>query len=200
VSDDPYVARLTAHYTPLLRDHGDSHRALDWGSERSQKLRFHILTQAIDKPSRSVLDVGCGMGHLTDALDASGHTGDYLGVDAVAAMVDAARERRPDRRFQRLTGGTEPLPQADIVLGSGLFTFADRAVLEATIRAMFAACRVGTAVNTLSTWGDAPEPGEFAVDPGELLTFARTLTPWAAIRHDYMPHDCTLILHREPQA
>jgi SAM-dependent methyltransferase len=199
VSDD-YVARLEAHYTPLIRDHGDSHRALDWGSERSQFLRFRVLTEAIDVPTRSVLDVGCGMGHLSDALDASGHTGDYLGVDALAAMVDAARARRPDRRFERFTGGVEPLPPADIVLGSGLFTFADRASMEATIRAMFAACRIGTAVNTLSTWGDAPEPGEFAADPAELLAFARTLTPWVALRHDYLPHDCTLMLYREQQA
>jgi SAM-dependent methyltransferase len=199
VSDDPYVARLHAHYAPLLRDHGDSHRALDWGSERSQQLRFRILTQAIDLPSRSVLDVGCGMGHLTDALDASGHTGAYLGVDALAAMVDAARARRPDRRFEQLTGGVEPLPPADVVLGSGLFTFADQASLEATIRAMFAACRISTAVNALSTWGDAPEPGEFAVDPAALFAFGRTLTPWVTVRHDYLPHDCTLILYREPQ-
>jgi SAM-dependent methyltransferase len=199
VTDDPYVSRLRAHYTPLLREYGDSHRALDWGSERSQQIRFEILTQAIDRPTRSVLDVGCGVGHLTDALDASGHTGAYLGVDALAAMVDAARARRPDRRFERLTGGVEPLPPADVVLGSGLFTFADRGSLEGTLRALFAACRFTTAVNVLSTWGEKPEPGEYAIDPTELLAFARTLTPWVALRHDYLPHDCTLTLHREPQ-
>jgi SAM-dependent methyltransferase len=198
VSDDAYVERLRDHYAPLLQAHGDSHRALDWGSERSQRLRLRVLAEAIDAPHRSVLDVGCGIGHLTEVLDARGHVGPYLGVDALGAMVDAARARRPDRRFERATGGSEPLPPADVVLGSGLFTFAERATVEATIAAMFGACRIATAVNLLSRWGDAPEPGEFAIDPLELLAFGRTLSPWVVVRHDYLPHDCTLIVSREP--
>ena len=197
MSDDPYVARLHEHYAPLLRAHGDSFRALDWGSERSQQRRFRVLAEAIDDPAFSVLDVGCGMGHLTDVLDASGHTGPYLGVDALAAMIEAARARRPDRRFERRTGGTEPLPPADVVVGSGLFTFADRAAVEATVTAMFGAARIAIAVNVLSLWGGDPSPGEFAVDPAALLAFGRTLTPWVTMRHDYLPHDCTLILRRE---
>ncbi len=200
MSDEAYVARLNEHYAPLLRAHGDSYRALDWGSERSQLRRFGVLAEAIGDPTRSVLDVGCGMGHLTDVLDASGHTGPYLGVDALPAMIDAARARRPDRRFERMTGGADPLPQADVVVGSGLFTFADRAAVEATIAAMFAAANVLAAVNALSLWGGDPEPGEFAVDPAALLAFGRSLTPWVALRHDYLPHDVTLILYREQRA
>jgi len=43
----------------------------------------------------SVLDVGCGNARLATFLASAGHTLRYVGVDANAALLDAARERLP---------------------------------------------------------------------------------------------------------
>lgn len=199
MSEDRYVARLREHFAPLLEANGPTFRSLDWGSEASQKRRFDVLLEVIDRPDRSILDVGCGVGHLTESLDARGHQGAYRGVDALDEMVAAARARRPDRTFERAVGGGAPLPRAEIVVGSGLFTFVDREGAHATIRAMYEACEFATAVNALSSWGEAPVEGEHPRDPTETLAFCRTLTPWVTLRHDYLGHDFTVYLYREPR-
>ncbi|WP_436929812.1 class I SAM-dependent methyltransferase [Halosimplex halobium] len=52
-------------------------------------------------PGERVLDLGCGTGHLTaDIADRVGESGEAVGVDAAAEMVERARETYPDLRFE----------------------------------------------------------------------------------------------------
>ncbi|WP_336343131.1 methyltransferase domain-containing protein [Halalkalicoccus ordinarius] len=46
-----------------------------------------------------ILDIGCGTGHLTEAIAERG--ADAVGLDASAEMIERARESYPDRRFVR---------------------------------------------------------------------------------------------------
>jgi SAM-dependent methyltransferase len=192
-----YEQQMSDHYRPLIEEHGDSFRAVDWGSGKGQEVRFQVLSEVADLTNSSVLDVGCGIGHFVDSLAEGGFTADYLGIDFLPEMVEVARRRHPDRCFKVADivedGGT---CRADYVVGSGLFTFGDRNVFEAIVRAMFAACEKATAFNCLSGWAPDKEPGEFHADPLEVLAFCRTLTPWVSLRHDYFPHDFTLYMYR----
>jgi SAM-dependent methyltransferase len=43
----------------------------------------------------SVLDVGCGMCHLLEALKLNGYTGSYIGLDIEPRVLKLARERYP---------------------------------------------------------------------------------------------------------
>lgn len=65
-----------------------------------------------------LIDVGCGSGRLAKPLAAS-HTGRYLGIDVVAALVKHARQTvgRPDWRFEAVDhiGIPEEDGQADMV-------------------------------------------------------------------------------------
>lgn len=198
MTDEGYVKRLEQHYVPLLGEHGATHRALDWGSASSQRRRFEILLEIGDVGTASILDVGCGLGHLVDVLAERGARGAYTGIDPVSEMIAGARARHPDRTFEvGMLGEGEPHFRADYVLESGIFTFADRTVLESTVAAMYRACRIGVAFNVLSDWGSEKEPHEFTPDPLQTLLFCRSLTPWVVLRHDYLPHDFTVYLYRE---
>jgi SAM-dependent methyltransferase len=44
-------------------------------------------------PARSVLDVGCGTGHVLRRARQAGHPGRLVGLDPAAAMLDQARAR-----------------------------------------------------------------------------------------------------------
>jgi SAM-dependent methyltransferase len=70
---------------------------------------------------RSVLDVGCGDWQSSRLMDWTGI--DYLGVDVVAAVVEANRERYQggNVRFQQLDVLHDPLPLADLVLVKDVF-------------------------------------------------------------------------------
>ncbi len=69
-----------------------------------------------------MLDVGCGAGGFA-AIWAHHHPGiDYVGVDASAALIDAARRLHPSATFEQADGAGElPFPDAfaDVVAGLG---------------------------------------------------------------------------------
>ena len=74
------------------------------------------------REARTVLDVGCGAGGFAAIWDHF-HPGiAYTGVDASAALIDAARRLHPDAAFEQ-ADGSRPLPFADrafdVVAGLG---------------------------------------------------------------------------------
>jgi RimJ/RimL family protein N-acetyltransferase len=193
--------RIREHYVPLLREHGPTFRAVDWGSAETQALRFRVLLDVGDWRTASILDVGCGVGHLYDELAGRAYAGRYLGIDALGEMVAAARARHPHTVFEE--GDILAHDRrwtADYVLGAGLFTFGDAALMQATVRAMFDACARAVAFNTLSARADRQTPGEFHADPDETLAFCRALTPSVTLRHDYLPQDFTVYMYRDAGA
>ena len=59
-----HTERIRQHYLPLLQNYGSTFRAVDWGSSQGQNNRFQILLEVGDLRNASILDVGCGVGHL----------------------------------------------------------------------------------------------------------------------------------------
>ena len=69
-----------------------------------------------------VLDVGCGAGGFAAIWDHYRPGIDYVGVDASAGLVEAARRLHPGARFEQADGAGElPFPDgfADVVAGLG---------------------------------------------------------------------------------
>jgi len=56
-----------------------------------------LLELLAPRAGERIVDLGCGTGHLTRAIAASG--ADVLGIDASPEMVDQARRNYPDLRF-----------------------------------------------------------------------------------------------------
>ena len=53
------------------------------------------------------------------------------------------------------------------------------------------------AFNSLSSWANDKEKGEFYADPLEVLKFCKTLSPWVVLRHDYHSRDFTIFIYKE---
>jgi len=190
---------VAAYYDRQVRRFGDDVRTLDWGSRRTQRLRFDVLTAGLVGPGRSILDVGCGLGDLADVLPPEV---DYLGVDIAAAMIETARSLRPARRFAvgHLLEPSFAAGPFDVVVASGIFakrTHEPERYLEAMVEAMWARAGSALAFNSLSAWGGSPDEDEFQADPLATVRFCRTLTPFVELRHDYLPHDFTVRLFRK---
>ena len=96
---DAYAGRIREHYLPLLQRHGPTYQAVDWGSAQGQALRFRVLLEIGNVTAASLLDVGCGVGHLADYLKGIDFRGNYVGFDLVPEMVQAAQARHPDWTF-----------------------------------------------------------------------------------------------------
>ena len=143
---------------------------------------------------------------IADFLGARGTRVDYSGSDASGRMVDAARERHPNLRFER---GELPVPgpgtpRYDVLLCSGLFHVKLRSpddewwthVCE-TLRRMFDSCRIGIAFNLMSDQVDFRSPDLFYAEPGRTLDFCRhELSRRVVLRHEYPLYEYTVYVYR----
>lgn len=201
VRDDAGRERLESAYLPMLKKFPDGHQAVGWGSRESQKLRFEVLAEVGNLEGASILDVGCGIGDFVGYLEESGFAGSYHGIDRLPEMVARATGRFPSHSFSvrdLVAEGREG--EFDFVTASGIFTFADQAILEEVVAAMYRACRVGVAFNSLSARAPDQEPNEFNADPQEVERFCRGLSSEVVVRHDYLPHDFTVYLYKGKRA
>lgn len=108
-------------YNNALARYGDNAEGVHWRSADSQRIRFEVLRGLLpDDLSRlTLVDVGCGLGDLHAFLLARDELPRrYIGLDAVAAMVERARLRtgEPILLCDVLH---DPLPEADWYLASG---------------------------------------------------------------------------------
>lgn len=105
---------------------------------------FYIrLAEELD--ARTILDLGCGTGHLT--LELVGEGRQVIGVDPAPAMLEVARRKPGAERVRWIEGDSTALgtPEADLVLMTGNVAqvFLDDAEWAATLRDIHAALRPG---------------------------------------------------------
>ena len=198
--------RIRAHYRALFRKHGDTVKAAQMSSRATQERRFDLLTAIGDLRGRSVLDFGCGTGHLATYLKARRIRVRYTGVDIVEELLAAGRAKHPRHRFcsfEELGGA-----RFDYVLIGGVFNNKrpdNRRFYQETVRRCFALAKRGLAFNLLSRYVDYFDRGLFYESPETVLRFAkRELSPFVTLRHDYevkpgvVPFDFTTYVYRKP--
>ncbi|MBZ5647598.1 MAG: class I SAM-dependent methyltransferase [Acidobacteriia bacterium] len=190
-------------FTRLVKKFGDDSRALDWGSAESQQLRFSVLAQVGDLEGARVLDVGCGLGHFVDWLQSKKIQTRYTGIDITPRMIESSRHRFPALDFRVMNLLEEKSSEKyDYVVSSGIFALRQKSAfeyLQAMVKRMFESCTRGVAFNSLSSWAEHRDPGEFHADPVKVLAFCRKLTPKVVLRHDYHPRDFTMYLYRSSE-
>ncbi|HAA91196.1 MAG: hypothetical protein CMM48_17055 [Rhodospirillaceae bacterium] len=196
--------RLKDYYGPLLTEHGENYRGMGWVTEHLQTVRFEVLSAVGDIRGASILDVGCGSGHLLDWLVERGYTGRYTGLEVQEDLVEHARANHPaskfpDARFEcgEFLEVAEDY-RAEYVLASGIFPLADMALLQRTVTAMFRSAETGAAFNCLSSFTPRRDPDFFMfANPLEVMAFCTGLTKAFLFRHDYLPQDFTVYLYPE---
>jgi len=197
-------ALISSFYDELVAKHGDDPRSCDYGSSRSQAVKFDVIADAADLTGLSVLDVGCGLAHFADHLERRYPGVEYAGIDLSPQMIAQARARRPDLRLEVGNLLDYDLGRRfDVVVANGIFYLLGPeapVLLRSLVTRMWSLADQLVAFTTLSTWAPEHHAGEFQADPLDTLGFCRTLTPRITLRHDYMPHDFTVFLHREPAA
>ncbi len=183
-------------YTSLLTQHGIDVRSLNWGSKKSQELRFRVLVAAAPIEGKTFLDIGCGLGDFYAWMEANEKYLSYTGIDITPAMIERARSRFPEIDFKVVDILIENVPNFDIVAMSGVFTYQSEAFMQQMIRVAFAKANTVLAFNALSSWADQQEEGEFYADPLQTFAFCKTITPWVTLRHDYHPGDFTIYMYK----
>jgi SAM-dependent methyltransferase len=202
--------RIVDLYEDRFEQFGWDVRTVGWSSRNDQNLRFSVLCRGIELEGRKILDVGCGLGDFVGYLDEFGAGNyDYLGIDISPKLIEEAGKRYggSGRRFAVLDLLDQPHAENfdaenfDVVVSSGMLSFrvADNMLFaKQMIAKMFAMCRGALAVNFLTSYVDYQLPKNFHYEPETMFGYARTLTHWVRLHHDYPLYEFTLQLFREP--
>ena len=209
--------KIAEYFEGLLEKHGDHYLSLDWKSKESQLLRFTVLLDIISftgkKADFSVLDVGCGIGHLYEFLSSNDLIKKlkikYSGIDISRKLIDFAKRKIPgvDLRVIDLINDKFD-KKSDYVMCSGVFNIrmaelsAHKSTVAKMISRMFGLCNYGVAVNFLSQSSIYYLPPDTVADTSRYVYFTEEeVTQWVravcdrfVLRKDYHPGDFTVYM------
>jgi ubiquinone/menaquinone biosynthesis C-methylase UbiE len=195
-------AALSHLYESRFAALGRDVRALGWKNSADQRLRFGVLCDIGDLRGASICDVGCGFGDLIPYLNGRFGNFSYTGVDITPSFIVEASRLYPEHCFVCSDiQDFAPDNEFDYFLLSGALNWRVQnnwSMTTAVIRLLFERCRKGVALNVLTSYVNFEHPANYHHSPERLFTFARQLTPWVTLRHDYRLWEFTIYLLREP--
>jgi SAM-dependent methyltransferase len=197
----PPDADYLSPYLTAARQHGGGFGSLLWASAVTQGARFDALARLRSPKGLSVLDVGCGRADFLDfciARDVA--PADYVGIEAVPALADAAVAKRlPNVTITRADFVQQPLAMfvaADLVLFSGSLNTLAPAQFYATLQRAFEATADALVFNFLCAPGLAASSYLHWHRVADVLSFARTLSPNVAHLTDYLDGDASIAISK----
>jgi 2-polyprenyl-3-methyl-5-hydroxy-6-metoxy-1,4-benzoquinol methylase len=194
--------RLVELYQRRYDEIGHGVRTLGWHGKSDQWLRFKVLCDISDLSGASICDIGCGYGDLATYLALRFKNFSYTGIDITQLFLERARQQHPEHEFLWLDILEENFARRfDYFFLSGALNFRVRDNMKLTtamLRKMFELSKKGVGINFLSTYVTYQKEQNFHHNPEALFAFARTLTKWVILRHDYPLWEFTLYLYAEP--
>ena len=172
---------------------GTDVKGLNWGSKESQEVRFKIIKEYLPT-SGSLVDAGCGFGDFYKFLQ--NDKIDYLGIDVCEEMIQKAKELYPKARFEKRDILNDKLPKADTYIASGSLNILTYQETYTFIKNCFSSSKKMFIFNILSTHSDFFNKGYNYFSPSELLAYCMSLTSKIVLRHDYFPHDFTIVMYK----
>jgi SAM-dependent methyltransferase len=200
---------IVKHYEDCFKEHGDNHLGVDWPNLEDAIKRYQVMLSVItdSKVENSVLDFGCGTGHLNQyIIDNSIKNISYSGLDLSKTFVDAAKSKYPNIFFYCLDilNDTITLPEFDYIICNGVFTekrdlsFDEMwAYFQKMLLAIFHKVNKGMAFNVMSKAVDWERSDLFHVPTDLLITFlTKKLSRNFVIRNDYGLYEYTVYIYK----
>lgn len=194
---------ISNFYTQRLNKKGSSVETVGWSSVETQKMRFDVLTRNLDLKGKRILDVGCGLGDMIAWLEQkTDGSFDYVGIDICEGFIDYSRKKFSDK-YAFLLGDIfqKDLGKFDHILCSGTFSYKTSNNIQyakLAIKKMIDLSENSVCVNFLSTYVDYQLEHNFHYDPIDMFSFAKDLSRWVTIYHDYPLWEFTLQLRQQP--
>ena len=189
-------------FNKLVEKYGYSPKSLDYSGEKSQKIKFNIVTEVGIEDNCSVLDVGCGFGDYFNYLKQRGIKNvKYCGIDISNKIVDLAKEK--NSLVNVIQGNVLDLSddeKYDYVISLGfnaVKTGSNWETLTQVLDKMWKLSKKGIAYNAVSTFSEDSPRKIYFVSPAKVIDYImNNLTYKVVFRHDYMPHDFTIFAYK----
>jgi SAM-dependent methyltransferase len=197
--------QIIDQYTAAFAKHGDSPASVLWPKGR-QEIRFQALTSHFDwKNVESILDFGCGLGHLYPYALSQGFEGEYIGVDVVPDFIAFCQTRHLGAKFLLSNGQLPSISPVDHVIGSGCFNLINQSNsnhfedVQELISGLFDLCTGSVAFDFMSTYVDFEQSMAFHVDPFEMARFIhQNVSPRLKLDTSYLQFEFAIVAHKSP--
>jgi SAM-dependent methyltransferase len=192
---------IIERYRQRLGQFGKDVRALASGTVERQRVRFEVLAGVGSLEGASILDLGCGFADFYDYLRQRGVSVDYTGYDISPDLIDLAKGRFPEARFEIRDIQESGFAGAyDYIVCSQTFNNLLRnennlSLVKDVLARCYAACRKGMAFDMLTTYVDYREDHLFYYEPETIFRFCKSLTKRVTLRHDYPLFEFTVFLY-----
>ena len=194
----------------LLAEQGDTPAGMGWKLSDGD-VRYRVMLDLLkqDGHQASLLDFGCGAGHLLEYMQRTGTTGvDYVGLDISEQAIALCRSKFPGQDFLCLDVMAADSPQLgeyDYMILNGIFTYKGAlgqdemfGYCKSLLRKVFKRARIGIAFNVASKQVDWERDDLFHLPVDQLLDFlSRELSRHVVIRHDYGLYEYTAYVYHE---
>lgn len=193
---------IKEHYEPRIVPGRPHFEILDWADAQSQRLRFEVLTRAIDLSGKSLLDVGCGLGDLYAFLHQQGLNVAYTGVDISEKMIEQAGRVHPQAKFiaaDVFTDEPAGLDTFDVVFCSGTFNLNlgnNAEFMPTALRRLFELSRQAMVFNLLHRRAGRKYEHCVYYEPGEIIKLLERLPCQVQVIDDYLHNDFTVVCRR----
>ncbi len=190
-------------YETRLKEYGHDVRTLGSGSDEKQLLRYTALAAIGIRNGETVLDLGCGFGDFHAFLERRDIHVDYTGYDIVPAFIETASKTHPIAKFElRDIQENPPDRRFDWIVSSQAFNnilkYEDNdALVKDVLAAAWQYCERGIAIDMMGDHVDFREERLHYFNPEKMFSYAKTLSKYVALRHDYLPYEFCLYIYRQ---
>jgi len=201
------MEKIKEIYKNAYNQHGNSLKSIMTPKGR-QEYRFGSICKCIKAGTdSSVLDFGCGLGHLFSYIQENYSHCKYSGVDIISEFVNENRQQYPTGSFDLINSVEDVTEQFDYILSAGVFNllYAEtedehKTMVFNIIEHLFCKTNTALAVNFMSDEVDFQQDGAFHMNVVELLQYTkRHITKRIVLDQSYMPFEFTLILYKNDE-
>lgn len=195
------IQSMVKSYQESYLIHGDSPASLLTPKGR-QELRFSNCEPYLPKDTFSILDFGCGLGHLLDFICARRQNFSYHGVDLVPEFIERCSQRNDLRaHFDLVSPDWLPTKHYDVVFISGAFNIklqedaeVSRKIALDIIKSLFGYASHALVCDFLTSLVDFEHVDALHFDPAQVAKYAmEELSRRFVIHHEYLPYEFALI-------
>ena len=206
---------IAKHYESCFKINGDNCKGVDWPNETDAQKRYKIMLDVIKYDENantdsgySILDLGCGLGHMYRYMNSIDSPYKYCGVDVSDVFVKECQRKFPDMPFFKLDILQDDLSsipiRSDYIIMNGVFTekcnlsFEEmKEYFESFIKKAYELCNKGIAFNVMSKDVDWERDDLFHLPLSDLSAFlTKDLTRKFIIRNDYGLYEYTTYVYK----
>ena len=203
---------IIRHYEECYKKYGDSNRGVDWPNEKDTLKRYQVMLELIKfdtyrKEEPTLLDFGCGLGHMYDFIKKNQINVKYAGLDISEIFVKKCREKYPLNQFYKtdlIKDKDGSIPQFDYIVMNGVLTekrelLYDEMLLyfKELIKKVYQNCNRGIAFNVMSKDVDWERDDLFHLPLNVLSEFlTKEVTRDFIIRYDYGLYEYTVYVYK----